>query len=408
MTTRKIWNTLVLLAVLLFIASVSGAEEARNDIKSLVRGNTAFAVDLYAKLKEKQGNLFFSPYSISSALAMTYAGARGDTATEMAETLKFSSNEEKTHRGFAQLNKTLEEIEGRGAVELRVANSLWPQEGYPFLPTYLCLLKEYYGVAVTPVDYVKAADQARMAINSWVEEKTGDKIKELIGRGSLTPETVLVLVNAIYFKGKWAVAFDPNDTAKADFSLSSAEKTKVSMMSRKGTFGYHRIEGAQLLELPYQGGDLSMVVILPERADGLSDLEAGLTPEKLDSWLSGIAQREVQVFLPRFKVTWGTFELNTPLVSLGMGRAFGPEADFSGMDGTKTFFIGPVLHKAFIEVNEEGTEAAAATAVTMARSAFQEPLIFRADHPFLFVIRENSTGSILFFGRIQDPGAGGG
>jgi serine protease inhibitor len=408
MATRKIRSTGLLLLSLLFFASVSAAEEAQGDLRTLVSGNTAFAFELYSKLKGTEGNLFFSPYGISSALAMTYAGAKRDTANEMAETLNFQLDGEKTHRAFNELNKVFEEIEGRGAVELHVANSLWRQEGYPFLPAYLSLLKECYGVAVIPVDYVKAAAQARMTINSWVREKTKEKIKEIIGSGSLTPETVLVLVNAIYFKGKWKAEFDPNHTAPADFTLSSGEKTKVSMMNQKGMFGYRCIEGVQMLELPYKGGELSMVVILPENKGELAALEGRLTAETIDFWFSGIERREVEIFLPRFKLTWGAIDLNGPLSALGMGAAFGPEADFSGMDGTRTFFIDSVLHKAFVEVNEEGTEAAAATAVTVALSALGQRLIFRADHPFLFVIRETSTGSILFIGRLQDPGLRGG
>jgi len=390
--------------LLLFLLAVSStfAEEPPSDLKAAVAGNNAFALDLYSMLKKEKGNLFFSPYSISSALAMTYGGARDDTAEEMAKVLHFALGVDKTHPAFAELNTVFGQIQKRGQVQLHIANSLWPQKGYRLLPEYLTLTKRYYGVSVTHVDYVKAAEDACKIINTWVEDRTKDKIKNLIRPGALDPLTVLVLVNAIYFKGNWASQFDPNRTTESDFSLLGDAKTQVSMMYQKGKFGYGEIEGAQLLDLPYVGKELSMVLILPEKPDGLSKVEDQLTTENLDSWVSRISEQDVNVYLPKFKVTWGTFELNKPLQALGMRKAFGSGADFSGMDGTKTLFIGLVLHKACVEVNEEGTEAAAATAVVM-RKGLSRTYTFKADHPFLFLIRDNVTGSILFLGRILDP-----
>ncbi|MFC1498558.1 serpin family protein [Verrucomicrobiota bacterium] len=392
-----------MLLVSLLAVSFTFAAEQRTDIKPLITGNNAFALDLYSILKKEKGNLFLSPYSISSALAMTYGGARGDTEEEMAKALHFTLGADRTHPAFAELDTVFSEIQKKGQVQLHIANSLWPQKDYRLLPEYLKLTKRYYGVSITPVDYMKAAEKARKIINSWIEDKTKDKIKNLIGPGDLDPMTVLVLVNAIYFKGNWASQFDPKRTTKSDFSLSGDAKTQVSMMYQKGKFRYGEIKGAQLLELPYVGKELSMVIVLPKKPDGLSEIENQFTAKNLDAWFSRFSQQEVNVYLPRFKMTWGTFELNKPLQDLGMRRAFGSGADFSGMDGTRSLFIGLVLHKAFVEVNEEGTEAAAATAVIMRKSESRAH-IFKADHPFLFLIRDNVTGSILFLGRVLDPG----
>jgi serine protease inhibitor len=397
-------NAVGLLLPFLLAISISPAfaEEQRPDLKAAVAGNNTFALNLYSILKKEEGNLFLSPYSISSALAMTYGGARGDTAEEMAKALHFTLGADRTHFAFSELDIAFDKIQEKGQVQLHIANSLWPQKDYPLLPEYLKLTKQYYGVSITSVDYVKAAKETCKLINTWVEDKTKDKIKDLIRPGDLDPVTVLVLVNAIYFKGNWASQFDPKRTTKSDFSLSGNAKTQVPMMYQEGKFGYGEIEGAQLLELPYVGKELSMVIVLPKKPEGLSDVENQFTAKNLDAWLSHISEQDVNIYLPKFKVTWGTFELNKPLQALGMRMAFGSGADFSGMDGTRSLFIGLVLHKAFVEVNEEGTEAAAATAVVMKRSA---PRIhtFRADHPFLFLIKENVTGSILFVGRVLDP-----
>lgn len=395
------YRNITAMLICLLAVPLTFAEEQRPDIKSLVTGNNAFAVDLYSILKKKEGNLFFSPYSISSALAMTYGGARGETAEEMAKALHFTLGADKTHPAFSELSSEFDKIQKKGQVQLHIANSLWPQKDYRLLPEYLLLTEQHYGVSITPVDYVKATEQARKLINTWVEDKTKDKINDLIGPGALDPATVLVLVNAIYFKGNWASQFDPKRTTESEFTISGDVKTQVSMMYQKGKFGYGEIEGARLLELPYVGKELSMVIILPEKSDGLSKIEDQLTLKNLDSWDTRMSEQDVNVYLPKFKLTWGTFELNEPLQALGLRKAFGP-ADFSGMNGTKTLFIGLVLHKAFVEVNEEGTEAAAATAVVMKRGI---PRIhtFKADHPFLFLIRDNVTGSILFLGRVLDP-----
>ena len=382
-------------------AGVAG--ELSENLEPVVRANTGFALDMYAKLRDADSNLFFSPYSISTALAMTYGGAEANTASQMARTLHFGLNGERLHSGFAELEARLDEVQKKGDVQLYVANSLWPQEDYPFRGEYLSLMKKHYGVSITPVDYVKAHEEARRIINKWVEEQTNEKIKDIIRPNDLNPATVLVLVNAIYFKGNWASQFSADQTHTTEFTLPGGEKKNVAMMQQEGRFGYRDLEDAQVLELPYVGEQLSMFIVLPRETDGLRDLEDVLTEKNLRSWTSNLPRTTVRVFLPKFKVTWGTFGLKEPLQALGMRDAFvSGRADFSGMDGTKRLFIGRVLHKASIEVNEKGAEAAAATAVVMMRAP-ERTHTFRADHPFLLLICDKSTGSILFLGRIVDP-----
>ena len=385
--------------------AVGGAAEP--DLGPLVRGNTAFALDLYAQLRTQGGNLFLSPHSISSALAMTYAGARENTAAEMEKALHFTEGQAGTPPAFAALQARLAEIEKKGHLQLAVANSLWPQQDYPFLPDYLDGVKAAYGSVIAPQDFKSDAEGARRTINRWVEEKTRDKIQDLIAPGGLDPLTRLVLVNAIYFKGSWASPFDPAQTEEGAFWVSPAAEVRVPLMAKMQRLPYAEFEDVQVAQLPYAGGELSMLVVLPREKDGLAALEARLAPERLAEWRAGLAEREVRVFLPKFKLTWGAVKLNEALKALGMVDAFSDtQADFSGMDGQlRWLYIGAVLHKAFVEVNEEGTEAAAATAVVMRMRAMRPatPPEFRADHPFLFLIQEEETGAILFMGRVADP-----
>ena len=380
-----------------------------NGLAPLVDGNTAFAVDLYHQLRDKPGNLFFSPTSISTALAMTYAGARGETAVQMAHTLHFTLPEEQLHPAFNALQDHLSAVQAQGAVALHVANSLWPQLGYAFLAAFLDICKRHYGVTITPVDYGDS-EAARRRINAWVEEKTQDKIKELLKPPHVNPLTTLILVNAIYFKGDWASQFDKAQTQEAPFWITPGESTPTPLMAQTLTCGYAEFDALQALELPYVGdadvGDeLSMIVLLPREQDGLAALERQLTAANLARWRGAIRRREVNVWLPRFKLE-SEFELSTVLTALGMVDAFGGAADFSGMTGGRDLFISYVVHKAFVEVNEKGTEAAAATAVVMGRSGLPPPPpTFRADHPFLFLIQERRTGSVLFLGRLVAPPA---
>ncbi len=374
--------------------------ETKPDAAIAARGNAAFAVDLYRVLAAERGNLCCSPYSISTALAMTYAGARGETARQMAQALHLTLDPARLHPAFAELEAGLRASQDKGDVLMQIANKLWPQVGYPFLETFLALTESYYGVTITPLDY-RDPEAARLTINAWVEEKTHGKIVDLIRPGLLSPITTLVLVNAIYFKGNWAHQFDPQRTAPAPFWKTSSDSVEVPMMNQAADFRYGETAGCQILELPYVGENLAMTLLLPQEPDGLAALEAVLTVETLERWTKELWETRVEVHLPRFKVT-GAFELKQALMALGMVDAFGG-ADFSGMDGTLSLFISAVVHQAFVEVNEEGAEAAAATAVIMARGMPMPPPVFRADHPFLFLLRDRRTGGILFIGRVADP-----
>ncbi|MBN2391412.1 MAG: serpin family protein [Anaerolineae bacterium] len=373
-------------------------------LETVVRGNTAFALDLYQKLRTIEGNLFFSPYSISTALAMTYAGARGSTETQMAQALHFTLSQSTLHPAFTALEARLRSVQEKGDILLQIANALWPHIGYPFLETFLTLTEEFYRVSITPVDY-RAAEVARQQINTWVEEKTQTKIKNLIPPGVLDDLTRLVLVNAIYFKGNWASQFAKERTQTVPFLVTPSQKVEAPMMAQEHPFGYGETDRLQILELPYVGSDLSMIVLLPKEVDGLAELETALSAPNLELWTNRLWEKEVHVFLPRFKISQGV-KLNHTLALMGMVDAFDElKANFSGMDGNENWlYIAAVLHKAFVDVNEEGTEAAAATAVIMgARGLPSSPPIFRADHPFVFLIRENSTRSILFLGRVVNP-----
>ncbi len=375
-------------------------ERSHSDVETVVQGNTEFALALYQKLRTEEGNLFFSPHSISTALAMTYAGARGNTAVQMAQALRFLLEQKPLHPAFALLEAELRDIGKKGHIQLKFANALWPHVAYPFLEAFLALTKQYYGVLITPVDYGDV-ETACGIINAWVEEKTENKIQELIPLGMLDALTTLVLVNAIYFKGNWASQFDPGRTRATPFWVTTEVSVQVPMMTQEHEFRYGEGDSLQVLELPYAESDLSMVILLPTEMDGLARLEERLTVQNLARWTKELWSTKVEVFLPRFEMTF-PFRLDDTLQSMGMVDAFG-SADFSGMDGTKSLYIGAVLHKAFVAVNEEGTEAAAATAVMMTRGLPAPSPVFRVDHPFIFMIRENHMGSILFLGRVVNP-----
>ena len=392
----------LLLCVVLAVvpAAAVASEKPSDDQKAVAEGSTAFALDLYGKLKAANGNLLFSPYSISTALAMTYAGARGNTAAQMAKTLHFTLPQEKLHSAFGAMIATLQaDKKGRG-YDLSVANALWGQKGKAFLPEFLDLTKKSYGAGLREVDFVQT-EAARKTINDWAQKETRDKIKDLIPPDVLDARTRLVLTNAIYFLGDWVLAFKPEKTNDAPFTLASGEKVNASMMHQSEHFGLAAGDGFRALEMRYKGGELAMIVFLPDKSDGLPALEKSLTPELVAKTVAGLRSNRVNVSLPKFTFT-SQFSLADALKSLGMIDAFG-NADFSGIDGTKGLFISAVIHKAFIDVNEKGTEAAAATAVVAGKSLASVPVEFRADHPFLFMIRESRAASILFIGRVMNP-----
>lgn len=371
---------------------------------AVVKGNNQFAFDLYGRLREKEGNLFFAPNSISTALAMTYAGARGDTASEMAKALHFAQPPDELHPAFAAL---LKELNGEGkkrGYQLSVANALWGQKGEGFKDDFLKLTKDNYGAGFRQVDFARATEAARQEINAWVEKRTRDKIKDLLKPGVLDPLTRLVLTNAVYFKGDWESPFKKDRTRDEAFDDGGGTKAKVPMMHQATKFKYHDAGSLQVLEMPYAGKELSMVVLLPKKVGGLADLEKSLTADKLADWLGKAREQQVIVSLPRFKTT-SELSLNRPLEALGMKKAFQmPGADFSGMNGREDLYITAVVHKAFVDVNEEGTEAAASTGVVIGLRAVpaQRPE-FRADHPFVFLVRDTRSGSVLFLGRLVNP-----
>jgi len=394
---------LAILAIVLCEFNIPAWADENLDTNSVVQGNTKFAFDLYAKLKEKEGNLFFSPFSISTALAMTYAGAKGNTEKQMAEVLHFILKDDSLHSAFAELQKHLNAVQEKGNIELSIANSIWCQKGYTFLKEFLNIINDYYQGKINSVNFITECEDARNRINKWVEQQTNDKIKELIKPGILNPLTRLVLVNAIYFKGKWEREFEKRFTKKMPFWLNSKDTVNCPMMRQQGKFLYRENDSLQILELPYLGNELSMIVLLPKKIDGLQKLEHNLNINNLKNW-TDFSSEDVIVYLPKFKMT-SEFYLGKTLSLMGMTDAFSyKQADFSGIDGTRELFISEVIHKAFVDVNEEGTEAAAATAVVMLKAvAPKKPIVFRADHPFIFLIRDNHSGSILFFGRLVEP-----
>lgn len=372
------------------------------------RATNDFAWDLYAQLHGGSGNLFFSPASIELALAMTWTGARGETAAEMGRTLRLPRGQYEEFatvaEAFGQLQHDL--IPDEPTATLRIANRLWGQQGFGFRPSFLDPLATHFEAGLQEVDFRNDTEAARQTINSWVEEKTEDKIQDLLPSGSLQRDIRLVLTNAIYFLGKWQRPFQGSDTADRPFHLGDGSSVQVPTMKQKGHFQYTDDDQTQVLSLPYRGGEIEMLVVLPREKDGLAGLEARLDQDLLDSWSSGLAEASVDILLPKFTLT-GEFSLAKVLGAMGMQRAFTNAADFSGMTDGQGLAISDVIHKSFVDVYEKGTEAAAATAVTMRLTSIQAPdqdtIAFIADHPFLFLIRDVETGTVLFLGRLTDP-----
>jgi serpin B len=378
------------------------------ELSAVVDGGDHFAFDLYGRLRAGQGNLFFSPASISTALAMTLAGAAGETATEMARTLHVQMPKEQLDEAMRDLLAAWKSNEKKAGYQLQMANRLWAQSGQQFLPGFLAVTRDDYGAELARLDFVTQAEQARQTINKWVEDQTANKITDLIPSAALLKAARLVLTNAVYFKGDWTDPFDKSRTKDEDFHVAADRTIKAPLMSTRHRLSYAAADGMQILELPYGDRSLSLIAILPEKPGGLADLEGKLTFDNWRQWTGLLQPQEVIVYLPRFKTT-SQFELGRLLQSMGMVSAFVPHAaDFSGMTGNRDLYISAVLHKAFVDVNEEGTEAAAATAVVMVRASARplrptKPPVFRADHPFVFAIRDNRNGAILFLGRVADP-----
>lgn len=383
----------LLLAVLSM--TPAGASPA-GPFSAISDGNAGLAVQLYRELGAQEGNLFFSPYSISSAMGMTYAGARGETAAQMKTTLHFRLEQAGLNSGFRSLNKTLYENARSSGQRLSIANAL-VLTGGNVSDAYRNMLTTYYDAAI----FRGGLDQ----INGWVKTKTEGKIDRILEQ--LSANSVCVILNAIYFKGVWESQFDKKLTLDGPFKLPGGIDVKTSFMHRKAEFKLLEEKDFQVLSLPYKGGILSMVVLLPKTVDGLARLEDALYAEDLKGWLARLDKQrnqKVSVYLPKFKLET-KYDLVAPFQKMGMKDAFSPAADFSGTGWRKgDLWIGQIKHRAFVEVNEEGTEAAAATAVEMVtKSAPPRELVFRADHPFMFLIRDNETGTILFIGRMANP-----
>lgn len=391
------------LALPAFLLAVAVSATPPSEVVSAA--NTDFAVSLYHQLAHEPGNLFFSPYSISSALAMALEGARGETATQMAAALHLTLPREQLADGFARLDEALKEAAGDHD-ELVAANSVWTQPEFPFRPAYLTLLQSRFGAEARSADFMHDAAGARAAINRWVGARTRGRIPELVGPGSVGPATRMVLCNAVYFKGRWERKFNQAETKPAPFYLAPGAAVSVPMMHQTAPFRWVAQDDFDLLELPY-AGRLSMVILLPHARDGLPGVERQLTADHLRLWLATLdfsPRRDVQVYLPHF-IALESYRLRSVLSSLGLRAAFDPAAaDFSGMTADPGLCLSDVVHKAYVKVDEEGTEATAATgAIVMLASAMPRPVEFRVDHPFLFLIRDDLTNTILFLGRIADP-----
>ncbi len=396
-------------------------------LSQLVTANNRFAFEFFHRASPKSDeNAFFSPYSISTALAMTWAGARGNTAAQMATVLQYSAwSVNDVAAAFTGLQQSLALAQKQNGVELAIANSLWTEQSpeHPFLPEYLNLVQKNFGSMVMPMDFQNNAEAARLKINAWVEDKTNQKIKELLQKGpppDVDTLTRIVLVNAIYFKGQWDEPFVARKTRTDAFHPASGSTKSVSLMHGTFSAGYANLTNAsgsfQMLSLPYHGGGLSLVALLPATPTGLPGLEKSLTADQLATWVGKLSSQDVEIFLPKFKME-ERYMLKDNLTALGMGQAFieprndhdQAAADFSGMNGVQFLKIDKVIHQSFVEVDEQGTEAAAATAVIVAAPTGAmpgprpPPPVFRADHPFLFLIRDNATGSILFLGRFANP-----
>ena len=378
-----------------------------SELSDLVSGNNDFAFGLYQKLREEEsGNLFYSPYSISLALAMTYAGARGETERQMSNALHFILSQDKLHPAFNALDLQLASrgegssgTDGKG-FRLNIANAIWGQQGYNFLQDFLDKLAENYGAGMKIANFTEAPENSRVTINDWVAQQTEDKIKDLIPSGAIDTLTRLVLTNAIYFNAAWLHPFDERATAEGDFHLLTGSSAKVPMMRQTESFGYVSNTGYQAVELLYDGGEISMVILLPDKGT-FDTFENTLNAELISQISKDLRRNRIELTMPSFEFE-AQFKLGAMLQKMGMSNAFNPQlADFSGMDGTKSLSISDAFHKAFVLVNENGTEAAAATGVVIGVTSL--PPRVRVDRPFIFLIRDIATNTTLFVGRVMDP-----
>jgi serpin B len=389
---------------------ITSPDVNKSDVDSLNEGNREFAFDLYQSVRHEEGNQFFSPYSISVALAMTYAGARGDTEMQIKETMNFSLPQDRLHPAFNALDQTLaqrgNEAEGKDnqGFRLNIVNAIWGQAGYEFLIEYLDTLAMNYGAGIRLLDFVGDPEGSRNTINKWVSEETEGRIEELIPRGIIDGLTRLVLSNAINFNAAWEYPFEESWTEPGVFRMLTGEQVEVPMMKQVKGFAYGSGDGYQAVELPYSGRELSMLILVPDMGR-FDEFENSLDREVVENIIDRLAQRQVALRMPKFEFE-KRLGLAETLSAMGMPAAFSMQADFSGMDGTRDLFIQDVIHQAFVSVDEAGTEAAAATAVVMALKSrpIEEPVELNIDRPFIFLIRDIQTDTVLFLGRVVDPG----
>lgn len=407
----------------MFIPTADDSGATTQGVNEIVKANNQFAIKLYSEMKETDENIFFSPWSISTATVMAYEGAREETAKEIQKVFQYPKDENTRRTSYAKMLNTLNKASGK--YKLSTANAIWLQKDYLFLEEYKETINNYYLGEVKNLDFINNPQGASSDINKWVSKNTNSKIKEIVSPSMFNDLTRAVLTNAIYFKGKWEHQFDKEDTKQEDFTIEKENKIKTPMMKLTDDdlrFNYTETDGVQILEMPYQGDKISMLVLLPRtemtdtmterfqkegivpQTSNMEQLQTMISAEKIQEWRNKLKPETVFIYMPKY--TFETsYSLSDYLKSMGMNLPFTwPGADFSGMDGTKMLYISEVLHKAYIDVYEEGTEAAAATAIIVGfGAAIPHYIEFRADHPFMFIIQEKQTGNILFMGRVNDP-----
>ncbi len=388
-------------------SSASGAGSP--GAEALAASANRFGLDLYAQLRGGPGNLFFSPYSIQTALMMTYTGAAGDTSAEMASALHLTLRDDALDSAAGELISRFQSDKSDRPYQFRVANALWGGQGVVWTPVFLNRLERNYRAGLVSLDFAQS-EAARKTINDWVARQTADKIQNLIPSGAVNAGTRLVLTNAVYFKGDWQSPFASDVTANGEFHLRSKDPAiTVPMMHQTASFQYMENDQFQGLQMPYKGDDLAMLILLPKSVDGIGGLESTLDSKLMDQTVAALHSARVQIAMPKFKMSQ-EFSLGKILGGLGITKALDPhQADFSGMDGMRDLYLSEVVHKSFVAVDEKGTEAAAATGIVMRATAMPAapPLVFTADHPFIVMIRDTHTGVILFLGRVDDPSKGG-
>ena len=373
------------------------------DFNSFVKGNNQFSIELYQQLSKENGNLFFSPISISVILAMICAGAERKTKKEIKEVFHFKTKEKELGIYFSKLVKELKNISN---CEISIANALWIQKGYKLKKEFLDITKKFYDASCNKINF--KSEESREIINKWVEKKTKGKLKELIGKGSITSLTRFILINAVYFNGEWCYQFDKELTKDMPFYLMDGSEKQTSMMQFGDfkKFNYFEDKLVQILEMSYKGKEISMIIILPKERYGIKDVEKVLTADILNKWIESMILTEIEVYFPKFKME-KSYTLSKNLKGLGIVSIFGPEANFSKITERKNLYINDIFHKSFIDVNEMGTEATAATVLGFPENTppygKHEPKVFKADHPFIFLICNKNTGTILFLGRVIEP-----